>query len=143
MDNYIVIKLTSGEEIVANLIQEDEYSVKVLFPMLVKYIPRMVQGRLAETITLAPFTYFASDDEFTFVKHYIIFQKQMNPKYLDAYNQAVDDFIAEPQIAGAPDPQRAEDIKALAEKLQNIFGKEDEFDDVDPILINTDSNTIH
>ena len=143
MDNYIVVKLSSGEEIVANLVKEDDYEIKVLFPMLVKYIPRMVQGRLAETITLAPFTYFAADDEFTFAKHYIIFQKEMNPKYLDAYNQAVDDFIAEPQIAGTPDPQRAEDIKALADKIQSIFGREEEFDDVDPILVNTDSKTIH
>lgn len=142
MDNYIVIKLTSGEEIVANLIKEDDYEIKVLFPMLVKYIPRMVQGRLAETITLAPFTYFAADDEFTFPKHYIIFQKEMNPKYLDAYNQAVDDFIAEPQISGAPDPQRVEDIKALAEKIQSIFGKSEEFEE-ESILVNTDSKTIH
>ena len=119
MDRQIVIKLLSGEEIVCTLIQETDYEISVIYPMLVKHIPKLVEGRLMESIALAPYTYFASDDEFTFNKSHIIFCKDLNPKHIDSYNIAVDDFVALES-----DNLSVDDLKESIDKLKNIFNEE-------------------
>ena len=36
LEKYVVIKLTSSEEVLGTLVKEDDYEVKIQFPMLVK-----------------------------------------------------------------------------------------------------------
>jgi hypothetical protein len=140
MDKHIVVKLISGEELVCTYLNEDDYQLNVLFPMIVKHIPRAYEGRLMESISLAPYTYFASDDEFSFQKNQIIFIKEMNPMHLDSYNAAIDDFV------GAADagPATVEELKQISDKLSNMFKdkvKNEEFDD--SMLILDQSKLIH
>lgn len=140
MDKQIVMKLINGEELVGTYLTEDDYQVTVLFPMIVKHIPRSFEGRLMETISLAPYTYFAADDEFTFQKNQIIFIKEMNPSHLESYNTAIDDFVG----AANPGPASVEELKELTDKLSNMFKdkvKNEEFDD--SILVLDQSKLIH
>ena len=142
-DKYIVMKLSTGEEIVAHMIQEDDYEIKVLFPMIVKHVQRVgPMGRSFEQIALSPYTYFAADDEYTFHKHQIIFIKDLDPKYEGEYNHAIDDFIG--LNAETPQSYNPNEMKELAEKLQNMF-RRDEFDEELPesIVIPDTSKTIH
>jgi hypothetical protein len=128
MDKHIVVKLISGEELVCTYLEEDDYQLTVLFPMIVKHIPRQYEGRLMESISLAPYTYFVSDDEFTFQKNQIIFIKEMNPTHLESYNTAIDDFVGTANAA----PATVDELKQLTDKLSNMFKdkvKDEEFDD--------------
>jgi hypothetical protein len=143
MEKHLTIKLVSSEEIICQFVKEDDYEITIMFPMLVKHIPRTVEGHLVETISLAPYTYFAADDEFTFGKHQILFIKELNPIQLDNYNQAIDDFINSPEVS-QPDLQTADDLKKITDKLAKIFGKtEDEYLDEEVFFINDQSKSIH
>jgi hypothetical protein len=105
-DRYIVFKLVSAEEIVAHCIGEDDYEIKVLFPMAVRRVPR--HGGMAESIVLSPYTYFSSEDEYTFQKSQIIFIKR-----------SIDDFIA--SNSSSPAPYNPDELQELTDKLQNLF----------------------
>lgn len=140
MDKHIVVKLISGDELVCTYLSEDDYQVNVLFPMVVKHIPRQFEGRLMESISLAPYTYFASDDEFSFQKNQIIFIKEMNPTHLESYNAAIEDFVGTANAS----PVNVEELKELTDKLSNMFKdnvKSEEFDD--SMLILDQSKLIH
>lgn len=145
MDKYIILKLMNGEEIIGTYLAQDDNSISVMFPMKVKYIPTRTQsGKLMESISLAPYTYFAADDEFTFLKNHIIFMKDLNPSHLDSYHIAVDDFVGTSGYSTQPEPSNVEELKQLADKLQNMFKdrvKEEEIEE--SIFINTDSKLIH
>lgn len=136
-DKHLVLKLLSAEEIVATLIEENDYEVKVLFPMLVKYIPKFVEGRVLESITLAPYTYFAADDAFTFSKNQIIFIKELDPKMVNSYNVAVDDFINYGTDANSESgaPQNTAELQETIDKLKNLFRKHIEDEDTNSMVI--------
>jgi hypothetical protein len=143
-NRYIVIKLISSEEIVAHLIDEDDYQVKVLFPMIVKHHAMLTQRGPAESIVMAPYTYFASDDEYAFQRNQIIFIKDLDDKYQDEYNRAVDDFIALHSETPEPPPS-VEELQQLTDKLNNLFRnriEEDNIDDLPSIHVDA-SKTIH
>lgn len=116
-DRYIVFKLVSAEEIVAHCIGEDDYEIKVLFPMAVRRVPR--HGGMAESIVLSPYTYFSAEDEYTFQKSQIIFIKDMDQKYEAEYNRSIDDFVA--TNSSTPQPYNPDELQELTDKLQNLF----------------------
>ena len=141
LNRYIVIKLITGEEIVAHVIQENDHEIKVLFPMIVKYVQRVGPlGRAFEQIVMAPYTYFAVDDEYTFHKHQIIFIKDLDPKYEGEYNHAVDDFIG--MNAQVPQPYNPDEMKELAEKLQNMFRKEEYEEELPEVMVIPDTSKL-
>lgn len=144
-DRYVVLKLVSSEEIVAHCIHEDDYEIRVLFPMLVRKMPRvLVTGQVGESITLAPYTYFSAEDEYTFQRNQIIFLKNLDARFEDEYNKAIDDFVD--QNAEGQAPYNPQEMQQLAEKLQTMFGdklrEEEEADDLPTILVDI-SKTIH
>ena len=42
LDRYVVIKLISGEELIGTLVKEDDYDIKIQFPMMVKKVNRLL-----------------------------------------------------------------------------------------------------
>ena len=108
-------------------------------------MPREQYGNMAESIVLSPYTYFSADDEYVFQKNQIIFVKDLDPKYEDDYNKAVDDFISVQSQKHAP-PYNPNEIKELADKLQNMFRnnliEEDEID-LDPTIMVDTSKLVH
>jgi len=140
-DRYIVMKLVTGEELVTHLIKEDDYEISVLFPMIVKHVPRMTSHGPAESVVLSPYTYFAGDDEYTFQKNQIIFIKNLDPKYEAEYNRAIDDFIA--MNAQVPEPYNPNEMQELADKQQAMFkDRMEEFEEFPSIQVES-SKTIH
>jgi hypothetical protein len=148
MDKYIVLKLISSEEIVATQIGESDYHIKVLFPMLVKTVPKLVEGRIMESITLAPYTYFAADDELTFNKSQIIFIKDLSENHYNNYKLAVDDFVGNSFF---DTPQTVDDLKDALNKLAETFSDKIDYvnldndtdEDTDAIFIDDQNKSIH
>ena len=142
-DRYIVFKLISAEELVAHCIHEDDYEIKVLFPMAVRRVPR--HGGMAESIVLSPYTYFSAEDEYTFQRSQIIFIKDLDPKYEAEYNRSIDDFVG--SNTGNPEPYNPAELQELTDKLQNLFrdrvkSDEDLIDEL-PVVTVDIPKTIH
>jgi hypothetical protein len=142
-DRYIVFKLISAEELVAHCIHEDDYEIRVLFPMAVRRVAR--HGGMAESIVLSPYTYFSAEDEYTFQKSQIIFIKDMDQKYEAEYNRSIDDFVGSSQES--PAPYNPDELQQLTEKLQNMFRDkvktdEDLLDELPMVTVEI-SKTIH
>lgn len=146
-DRYVVIKLITGEEILSHLVHEDDYEIRVLFPMLTRLVNTMTLNGAKENIVLSPYTYFSADDEFTFQKQHLVFLKDMDPKHESDYNTAIDEFIAL-SAAKVPDYD-PDELKKLTDKLQNLFkdrlNSDDNFDDIEelPSIRVDSSKTIH
>ena len=142
-EQYVDIKLITGEEVVGEVLEDSDYEIKIMFPMLVKYIPRMAQGRIMESITLAPYTYFADSDIFTFGKNHIVYQMNLNPSHVDSYKLAVEDFIG--RISEEETVANTEELKQTLDKLSTLFkDKIESVDDIDEsqIVVNP-SKLIH
>jgi hypothetical protein len=140
-DRYIVLKLVSGEEIIAHLIGEDDYEIKILFPMIVRHVPRMTPHGPGESISMSPYTYFSAEDEYTFHKNQIIFIKDLDARYEAEYNRAIDDFVG----SHTPQPYNPEELQELTDKLQTMFKdklKEEDIDDLPFITVDI-PKTIH
>jgi hypothetical protein len=137
------MKLISGEELVTHLVGEDDYEIKVLFPMIVRHVPRMTSMGPAESVVLSPYTYFADSDEYTFHRNQIVFIQDLNPKYESEYNKAIDDFVGQ---STEPEPYNPQEMQELAERLQNMFRdkvkSEEDLDDF-PVFTIESSKTIH
>jgi hypothetical protein len=144
-DRYVVIKLITGEEILSHLVHEDDYEIRVLFPMLTRLVNTMTLNGAKENIVLSPYTYFAADDEFTFQKQHLVFLKDMDPRHEIDYNTAIDEFIA---LSAATAPEYdPEELKKLTDKLQNMFKdrltKDETFEDIEELpSIRIDSSKI-
>jgi len=146
-DSYIVMKLITGEEIISHLVHEDDYEIRVLFPMLTRLINTATALGVKENIVLSPYTYFSADDEFTFQKQHLIFLKDLDPRHEADYNTAIDEFIAiSTQQAPTYDP---DELKKLTDKLQSMFrdrlSDENSFEDIEelPSIRVDSSKTIH
>jgi len=142
-NRYVVMKLVSGEEILGHLTSEDDYELRILFPMLVKRINRNIEGRLVESITLGPWTHFSADDEYTFNKQHLIFLKNLDERYVDEYNRSVDDSVGN---IPEPEPYNPEELQQLTDKLSNLFKdrlRYEEEEDLEPKIVLDISNTIH
>jgi len=143
-EGYVVLKLVTGEELIGALLEENDYEITIMMPMVVRYIPKLVGLKTVESILLAPFTQFADDDMFTFQKHSLIFLKNMDKRYIQSYEDAVDMHLS-PNNNLTPDGPAPGDAKAALDKLTELFGEgfeprmdEDEYMDQ---LLNTDFDT--
>jgi hypothetical protein len=141
LDRYVVMKLISGEEVLGTLVKEDDYELKIQFPMVVKHLTRVMGGYPTESIVLGAYSHFCADDEFTFHKQHVVVLKDMNPRYIDEYHRSVDDFLGH---VTPPEPYNPEELKQLTEKLQNMFRDRIDGDEDLPESIHIDgSKTIH
>ena len=142
---YAVLKLINGEELLCTFAGEDDTHILVLFPMLVKAIPKLKEGRVVEAISLAPYTHFAADDEYTFAKSHVVFIKNLSERYYDTYKVAVEDFLTGIDPTG---PTTADELKDALNQLGNIFGEQVSYEDIqdedtDSIFIDDNNKSIH
>jgi len=142
LDRYVVIKLISGEELLGTLVKEDDYDIKIQFPMVVKHVSRIMSGYPVESIVLGTYSHFCADDEFVFHKQHIVVLKDMDPRYVDEYHRSVDDFIG----ANTPPPEAYDpnELQQLSNKLKNMFRDNIDEDYPETISLNIDGNkTLH
>jgi hypothetical protein len=84
---YVILKLTSGEQMMAVLRSEDEEYIEIEYPMVMRMIPVMSEGR--EHITAHPFCQFSDDRQFTLHKNDIMFVKKLHHVFIPHYQRIV------------------------------------------------------
>lgn len=87
---YVVMKLVSGENVLAVLKSEDENYVEVESPMCIRTIPVLETGR--EHITASPLCQFAEDSSsYILDKKNLMFVKKMHHLFIPHYLRIVAD----------------------------------------------------
>ena len=84
---YIVMKLTSGEQVMAVLKEEDDEHVLLESPMCIKTIPILEAHR--EHITIHPLCQFSDDTTFVISKRDIMFVKKLHYLFIPHYQRIV------------------------------------------------------
>jgi len=84
---YIVMKLTSGEQVMAVLREEDEEHVLLESPMCIRTIPILEASR--EHVTAHPLCQFSDDRTFVISKRDIMFVKKLHHLFIPHYQRIV------------------------------------------------------
>lgn len=82
--NYVVVKLVSGETVMATFEGEDEKFVKIDYPIQIRttIIPEL--GR--ESISASPFCQFSDATSFVLEKNHIVYIKKLHKQFIPHYN---------------------------------------------------------
>lgn len=140
---YAVLKLISGEEVIGGVVDETDYNITLMLPMILRHLPKIspMNGMPVESLFFSPFSQMSQDDTFVIDKSQTFFIKEMDPVYIDQYEDAIDKFLG----TISSDPQTGDEVKQLVDKINDMMGSdldtkvtiEDELDYLD----NIDSDT--
>lgn len=85
----VVLKLVSGENVMAVLQDEDERYVELLHPMTVRSMP-ITSNR--ETVVAAPLCQFCDDETFLIDKRNVLFIKKLSSSLIPHYHNMIEEF---------------------------------------------------
>lgn len=134
-DFYVVFKLTSGENVMAVLRQEDESHVMIEHPMVMKSIMNFEAGK--EHLTASPLCAFTDETDFVIAKKNIMYMKKLHRVFIPHYKRIVTEHESSTMFIPA-DSNTAESLqwedeeltperaKKAAEQLRSIFEQEEE-----------------
>lgn len=95
MQQPVIIKLTTGDDIVACMASESDQSVILEFPMLIDYGEVEDEGGgidLDEMIILRPYVDFTDDVVFRLPKSLIVVAGRVNDKMMASYREFVESY---------------------------------------------------
>lgn len=143
---YAVLKLVSGEEVIGGVVDETDYNITLMLPMILRHLPKIspMNGMPVESLFFSPFSQMSQDDTFVIDKSQTFFIKEMDPVYIDQYEEAIDKFLG--SLEG-PEPTGTDELKALVDKINDLHGSdlntnvtlEDELDYLDTIKLDEDT----
>jgi hypothetical protein len=153
--NYVVVKLVSGETVMATFEGEDEKFVKIDHPIQIKttIIPEL--GR--ESISASPLCQFSDATTFVLEKNHIVYIKKLHKQFIPHYNNFLKSYeealipttkssIQETLSEYFDDAEHLtlDEINRRIEMLEAIAGGEVSEEDLDIMLSVMEGNdTIH
>jgi hypothetical protein len=134
MIDYVFIKLTTGEQLMAMLESEDGSHVAISHPMVIRLTPVDVgDGRMHENVTATPFCKFSEGDDFILPKTSIMFIKQLSSTIVNHYKLVVEQYEhatlrtdraqEKRKVAwgGEEEEMTVEEIRKRIDMLESIF----------------------
>jgi hypothetical protein len=91
LDNYAVVKLITGEQLLCTLLNETDDGIVVLDPITVRMIPT-VGGSLSEQAVTSLYCQFSDEKTFVFDYKNVIYCKDMASKLIPYYKKLVREF---------------------------------------------------
>lgn len=91
LDNYVVLKLVTGEQLLGTLVNETDDGVVILDPIIVRMIPT-AGGSLSEQAVTTMYCQFSDDKLFTFDYKNVIYCKDLSSKIVPYYKKLVREF---------------------------------------------------
>ena len=122
-DFYVVFKLTSGENVMAVLRQEDDRHVLVEHPMVMRSIMNLEAGK--EHLTAAPLCAFTDESDFVIPKKNILFMKKLHHMFISHYQRIVNEYESTTMFI-PPDDMPPETARKAVQQLKGILGIEEE-----------------
>lgn len=119
---YAVLKLISGEEVIGGVVDETDYNITLMLPMVLRHLPKIspMTGLPIESLFFSPFSQMAEDDTFIIDKAQTFFIKEMDPVYIPQYEDAIDKFLG----TIPSDPQSMNEVKQLVDKINDMMGSD-------------------
>lgn len=153
MITYIIIKLTSGEQVMACLEEDTVDYIQVSYPMVVSMHQIVDDGRIHENVTAKPFCQFSADKIYRLPKSSIMFYKELHEMLIPHYTRIVNAY--EDTVLVKTKPQRelewdepehmtVDEIKKRIDMLEKIFGGEAPEEEEEPYRVYIEGNdTLH
>ena len=119
MSEYVVMKLCTGEQILATVVNETLDGISVLDPIQVKMIPMMDQGEYVEQVVSNTYCKFTKERQFTFNYKDIIYCKALNPVIVKYYKKLV---LAFGELAEGEDKSQTEQFykQASEDEIEKV-----------------------
>jgi hypothetical protein len=116
LNDYVVLKLISGEQLFARLLNETDEGVVILNPIHIKMIPIMQNGDLVEKAVLSSFGQFTEDKQFVLDRKNVIFCKDLHHKMIPFYRRSVKQLvmIEERTEMIETDPEPEEEVQKVS-----------------------------
>jgi hypothetical protein len=155
-EQFVYVKLVTGEQLMALKESEDTNFITLKFPMLVKtHLVGSHNGRISEQVTAGPYTLFTEDSILHVNKQHVVFDSQLAQRAIAHYIHLVRDHEGvllnytptQLQWDDEPPPEAAdvssmEDIHKVLDHLRAIAGEEEEERKEDKVFIEG-NETIH
>jgi len=93
---YVVVKLSTGEQVMGVLQQEDDTHIQLFSPMILRTVPIYEEGR--EHITAHPYCQFTEDTEFDFHKKDVLYIKPLARPMIPHYIKIVREHEERPML---------------------------------------------
>ena len=90
-ENFVIVKLVSGEQVMATLTNEDAHTIQLHYPMVIKMIPFIQDDQAHEHVTAAPLCQFSDDNNYIIEKTNVLFVKKLHEVLIPHYNRIVDE----------------------------------------------------
>jgi len=154
-EEFVYLKLVTGETLMALKEYEDEEIIVVKFPMLVKmHLVSSKDGRVSEQVTAGPYSLFVENSILNINRQHIVFDSQLSIRAIPHYVSLVKDHEGitldyvqdqlnweetEEDISAIDDIDTIQDIKSAVAQLKSIS----EEDDTDQKVYIQGNETIH
>lgn len=89
-EEYVVIKLVDGDQLMARLINESNEGVLVSRPIAVRLIPVMTDGETTERMLTSVYCSVSDQESFIFDARHVISVNRLHSKLIDHYNSLSD-----------------------------------------------------
>ena len=131
-EHFVIVKLVSGEQVMATLTNEDATTVELQYPMVIRMIPFIDGERAHEHVTAAPLCQFSEDKTYRIPKTNIMFVKKLHEVLIPHYNRIVDEHEntilvrsdKTGKIERIKEELTVEDIEKRIDMLESIAGIE-------------------
>lgn len=95
---YAVVRLVTGEQVMAVLTAEDEEYVELLHPMIIRIAPvQTALGKISDRIFASPFCHFTDEQYFRIKKDNLLFIKPLHQEFISHYKRLISE-IEEPVL---------------------------------------------
>ena len=87
---YVVVKLVSGETVMATFDGEDDKFVKIDYPIQIKTV--VIPELQRESISASPLCQFSDSTSFVLEKNHIVYIKKLHPQFVKHYNNFIKSY---------------------------------------------------
>lgn len=91
MSEFVVVRLISGETVVAKLTFENEEYIYVKDPISIKHVTTTKDGSIAEKSLALPFCALTLERDFSFKKSHVMFVKELDPSVIEYYSEITEE----------------------------------------------------
>ena len=149
---YVIIKLVSGEQLMGVCTEETDKDITVMFPMALRQYPvQRDDGTIGEQVTGGPFCAFASDRTFTIPKASVMINKPLHELLVPFYVRMVNQYekMVDVPLSMFNDEEEEQEVltvkdveKAVDRLAAIMYGEKNQDNDSDGHFVEG-NNTIH
>ena len=139
-DQFILLKLTTGETLVATIRSEDEQTISIEYPFELKTIHDRRQDMVVDVTAAAPFCGFAEDRKFTFKKDNLMFTKLLHNFSIPFYIELVEEYE---KLVDVPVPKKRlsdtqgmlrKTAEAMQQRAEEVLPEDPRLEDTSEVL---------